>query len=162
MALCVLAFVAMTVGWLWGGHVERFGAAVLLLSWLAFGPIMWRIGDVYVDSAIEDTLLLLIFGGLAFRSNRWWPFVAASALALTVLVHIFTIMTDISWAAAVSARVGFGLVTYTALLAGVAERWLAGERSVSGREPWRRGRPGTGISRDIPSSEGAATSRSSC
>lgn len=152
----------MIVGWLCGGHSERFGAAVLLLSWLAFGPIMWRIGDVYVDSMMEDTLLLLIFGGLAFRSNRWWPFVAASALALTVVVHVFTIVTDISWAAAVSARVGFGLVTYTALLAGVSERWLAGERPVSGRRLWRRGRPGAGIPRGAPSSEGAATCRPSC
>lgn len=141
-----MVVVSLTIGWLWGGHTERFGAAALLLCWMVFGPLMWTVGDVYVDSMIEDTLVLLFLVGLALRSNRWWPFVAASAAALTVLVHIFTIITDISWGAAVSARVGFGLVTYTALLAGVAERWLAGERPVSGGKLWRRRRPaGAGV-----------------
>lgn len=155
----MLAFVAMPIGWLWGGHSERFGATALLLCWVVFGPLMWRIGDVYVDSAMEDTILLLIFGGLALRSNRWWPFLAASALALTVLIHVFTIVTDISWDAAVSARVGFGLLTYTALLVGVAERWLAGERPVSDGKLWRRRRPaGVGTRSRSNPAEGAGSS----
>lgn len=150
-----MAVVSITAGWLWGGHSERFGATALLLCWMVFAPFLWRIGDVYVDSMIEDTLLLLLLGGLALRSNRWWPFVAASAVGLTVLVHVFTIVTDISWDAAVSARVGFGLVTYTALLAGVAERWLAGERPVSGGKFWGRRRPAGAGGRIDRRSEGA-------
>jgi hypothetical protein len=128
-------------GGLWGGRTERFGVAVLLLSRIAFtNPrVMWVVGDVYIDSIIEDTLTALILGWLAFRSDRWWPFVATTAQALTVLVHILTIATDISWDAALSARVGLGILLYASLLAGVGERWMAGEAPVSrfgrGRTP---------------------------
>lgn len=112
--------------------------AVLLLSWMVFGNIRWMVGDVYIDTTIEDSLGLLIFGWLAFRSNRWWPLVATAAFTLNVLVHLLTMMTDISWDAAVSARVGQGIVLHVALLAGAAERWLAGERAVSVSRTWRR------------------------
>ena len=148
MALHAAFFVAMIVGWLRGGRPERFAVAVLLFKDLLLGSpsivwrtsIVWRIGDVYIDSALEDALMLLIFGWLALRSDRWWPFAATAALALTVLVHILTIVTDISWDAAVSARVGLGLLMYAALLGGVAERWLAGELAVSDGATWRRRR----------------------
>lgn len=142
MALHAAFYVAMIVGWLRGGHPERFAVAVLLVEDLVLGSpdIVWRIGDVYVDSALQDALLVLIFGWLALRSNRWWPFAATAALALAVLVHILTIVTDISWDAAVSARVGLGLFMYAALLGGVVERWMAGERPVSDAALWRRRR----------------------
>ena len=131
---------APIIAWRWGGHIERFAVAVQLLSWMVFGSFRWMIGDVYIDSMIEDALSLLIFGWLVFRSNRWWPFVATAALTLTVLVHILTIMTDISWGAAVSARVGQSIILHLALLAGAAERWLAGERAVGAGQVWRRRR----------------------
>ena len=132
LAAFVGFFAAMIVGWMRGGHPERFGVAVILSSYLALGPLQrWTIGDIYVDSMIESTLVLLFLGWLALRSNRWWPFVATAAMALVVVVHICTIVTDISWAAAVSARVGLDLLLYVALLAGVAERWMAGEAPAS-------------------------------
>ncbi len=131
----------MIVGWMKGGHPERFGVAVILLSYLALGPLQrWTIGDVYVDSIIENSLVLLFLGWLALRSDRWWPFVATAAMSLIVVVHICTIVTDISWDAAVSARVGLNLLLYVALLGGVAERWMAGEARVS-----RIGRVGAGV-----------------
>lgn len=125
-------FAAVILGWLWGGRPERFAVAMMVLSRVAFAnpTVMWRVDDIYIDSMIEDSLMLLVFGWLALRSDRWWPFVASAASALTVLVHLLTIGTDISWEAAVSARVGLGLLMYVALLVGVVERWLAGEVAV--------------------------------
>jgi len=148
-------FAAVVVAWLWGGRPERFGATAMLLAWAVFrnAHVMWLVGDVYIDSTVEDTLMLLAFGWLAVRSNRWWPLVATAASALTVLVHILSMATDISWDAAVSARVGLGLLTCATLLAGVAERWLAGEKAISAIRQWRR-RPQSG------QLEGTATSRS--
>lgn len=131
----------MTIAWLWGGHTERIAAGVLALTWMVFGSFTWMVGDVYIDTTVEDLIGLLFFGWVAFRSNRWWPFVATSAFALNVLVHVLTMVTDISWDAAISARVGLGLLIYAALLAGVGERWMAGEEAVSKRAAWRRGRP---------------------
>ena len=139
--MIVISIVAFILAWIWGGHTERFVVAVQLLLWLAFGSFRWMVGDVYIDSMIEDSLALTVFGWLTFRRDRWWLFVATAALALTVLVHVLTIVTDISWDAAVSARVGLGLVTYVALLAGVGERWLAGERPAGDAAIWRRRRP---------------------
>lgn len=114
--------------------------AVVLLSQPAIVNTYndWVIGDVYVDSTIEDTLKMLFFGWLAFRSDRWWPFVAAAAMVLMLLVHILSMVTDISWDAAVSARVGLELLAYVTLLAGVAERWMAGERRAGAGLQWRR------------------------
>lgn len=132
-------FAAVIVGWMKGGHAERLGVAVILSSYLASG--LWRswiIGDVHVDVAITDALVLLFLGWLTLWSDRWWPFVATAAMALTVLVHIVTIVTDISWNAAVSARIGLKLLGNLTLLAGVAERWAAGEEPVSAGLLWRR------------------------
>lgn len=138
-ATFVTFFAAVIVGWLKGGHPERFGATVFVLTYLALGPAQrWTIGDIYIDTAISDSLLLLFLGWLALRSDRWWPFVLTAATALTLLVHICTVVTDISWAAAVSARVGLDLLANLALLAGVVERWLAGERPASEGQQWRR------------------------
>lgn len=139
----VLYFAVVILCWLRGGRPERLCAALLLWSHLALGPsLTLNIGDVYLDTIAEDALQFLLFGWLAFRAERWWPLVATAAMVLTLVVHACTIWTDISWAAAVSARVGLAILEYVALLAGVAERWMAGEAPVSriGRD-----RPGVAV-----------------
>ena len=138
MALMVISLAAPMVCWRWGGRPERFGAGVALWIQFVFSQHTWRIGDVYVDSMIEDSLLLAAFVWLVFRSRRWWPFMALTACVLSLLVHVLTITTDISWGAAASARVGLGLLFYVALLTGVAERWLAGEEPAWLQATWRR------------------------
>ncbi|HVL40658.1 MAG TPA: hypothetical protein VM348_00780 [Brevundimonas sp.] len=111
---------------------------MIILVYLALGPLQrWVIGDIYVDSIVEGTLEFLFMGWLVLRSDRWWPFVATAATGLIVLVHVFTVVTDISWGAALSARVGLELLEYAALLAGVAERWMAGERPIIEGLRWR-------------------------
>jgi hypothetical protein len=128
----VASYVAFTVGWLKGGHPERFGVAVLLFHALT-EPFYrdWRIGDADIGIAAGQTVLLLIFGGLAFRSARWWPLAVTASLVLILLVHLLTVATPVSFYAAVSARVGLWLLLFVILLAGISERWLAGEAPVS-------------------------------
>ncbi len=138
LAHAVISLVAPVVCWAWGGPAERFGAGLALWSELIFSYRIWLIGDVYVDSFIEDGLEAAAFGWLAFRSNRWWPFVVAIAAVFSVVVHVLTVVTDISWDAAISARVGLGLLFYVALTAGVLERWLARERPAAAVAVWRR------------------------
>lgn len=126
------SFVAFTVGWLKGGHPERFGVAVLLVHTLAetlHGE--WRIGDVDAGIVAGRVVLMLIFGWLALRSTRWWPLAATASLVLILLVHLLVITTPISYFAAVSARVGLWLLLYAIVLVGAFERWMAGEAPVS-------------------------------
>ena len=151
----VINLAALVTGWRWGGHPERFGAATLLLVDMASTLYYrWWIGDVQVGSAADDVIQLLIFGWLTLRSDRWWPFVVTASLALMVMIHFLTIVSDLPSFATTSARVGLWILLYVALLAGVAERWLAGEKTVSASGQWRR-RPRSG------QLGGMATSRSS-
>ena len=137
-----LGLAAYVVGWLKGGHTERFGVTVLMISYaLSSVTFRWRIGDFYWASAAEDLTLLLVTGWLAFRSPRWWPFVVAAALVLIMVVHGLTILApNLSTYAAASAHVGLWILIDTALLFGVLERCLAGERAVSDTAVWRRRR----------------------
>ena len=124
--------------WTWGGRAERLGAGLALWIHFAFAHHAWMIGDVYVDSTIEDIFSVVAFGWLIFRSDRWWPYVATTGCILSLLVHVLTMVTDISWDAAVSARVGLGYLFYAGLLLGVAGRGRAGEEPGSRRAVWRR------------------------
>lgn len=138
LALAVTSLVTPVACWMWGGRPERFGIGLALWTDLAFSYATWQVGDVYVDSTIADAIEAAAFGWLAFRSNRWWPFVATVACVFSLLVHLLTMVTDISWDAAVSARVGLGLLFYAALAAGPLERWLAGEAPAGRDRTWRR------------------------
>lgn len=81
---------------------------------------------------------MLIFGGLALKGDRWWPFAMTATLALVVLVHVSMALTpDLDHRADLSARLGLGILTTMSLLLGVFERWLAGERPVSELAAWR-------------------------
>ena len=85
---------------------------------------------------------MLAFGWLAFRTDRWWPIAATALMALCILVRLMGLMNpDLSRFAIMSAVLGFWILLYAVLLAGVAERWLAGEPAISHREIWRRRSP---------------------
>ncbi|MBU3973342.1 MAG: hypothetical protein KKE42_06030, partial [Alphaproteobacteria bacterium] len=74
---------------------------------------------------------------MSLKGDRWWPFLAAASLFLTGLIHAAMILIpELDTRADLSARLGLTLLTVLALLAGVWERWLAGERPVSNL--WRR------------------------
>lgn len=128
----VASWAAFALGWLRGGHPERFGVAVLLSGALIeIFIVHWQIGELEVGIAGVQTVLLLIFGRMALTSDRWWPLAVTGCLALVIIVHLLTVLTSMSFVAAMSARVGLWLLLHVILLAGVAERWLAGERAVS-------------------------------
>lgn len=135
----ILAQLSITVGWLRGGHPERFGAAVLLLDYLA-GNLAhhWGFRDPYMYSVTQDFVVMVIFGWLALRADRWWPIAVTASLALTILVRILGMFDpDLSRFAMLSAVLGFWLLLYTVMLAGVVERRLAGETAVSATAVWR-------------------------
>ena len=142
LASHLLGFVAYILGWLKGGHPERLAATALMISYAVSSvTFLWRVGDFYWASALSEFTLMLIFCWLTFRSDRWWPFVTTAALALITLTHALTLLApDLSAYAAQSAQVGLWLVIDAALLAGVGERWLAGEAAVSRTAVWRRRR----------------------
>lgn len=95
----------------------------------------------HVIVAASAIVITLIFIWLSFRSARWWPLVATPALMLCVMVFVLEWLNpDLSRYAAGSAHVGLWGLVYLALLAGAAERWLAGESPAGAAAVWwRRG-----------------------
>ena len=135
--------IVFAVAWFKGGHPERFGAAILIVAFLvaAVVPRATVLGDVLIYDAAADLVLLVIFVWMAMRGERWWPFVAAAAMFLTLMVHLaMVLIPQLDTRADLSARMGLTLLGVLALLAGVGERWLAGERPVCKPEDWGRRR----------------------
>lgn len=127
------------LAWLKGGHSERFGATVLMIAWIVSSAPPVMIGRLQADHAIEDALLMVLFGWMALKSDRWWPLAMTVTLVLTVLVHVAIVLVpDLDHRADIAARMGLGVLTFLSLLVGVFERWLAGERPVSEGARWRR------------------------
>lgn len=110
---------------------------VLLLDHVG-GTHVFAWVDSPVLEAAEDILLLTIFGWLAFRGGRWWPFAVAASLVLMGMVHLLSALTSMGRYDALSARLGLWILIYVTVLVGVGERWLAGERPVSDGLQWRR------------------------
>ena len=137
--LCLIAVVA---AWLKGGHVERLGAtAVLLVFAVSFLVHPLRLWNVHIGDAALDIGLMLFFGWLAFSRDRWWPLPMTAVMALTVLVHVaMFVIPTLGQYADISARIGLGILMALTLLAGVGERWLAGETAVADAAQWRRRR----------------------
>lgn len=134
----VLGLTAYSVAWLRGGHTERFAAGVLflefLLSWMTY---RWRIGGLYLAASVEIAVVVLIFGWMSIRSDRWWPTVTTAALLLVLLLRGVAIVNpDLAHMDVSSAMVGLWYLIDFTLLAGVFERWLAGEAPV-GPARWR-------------------------
>lgn len=125
----VVGLAVYVVAWFRGGRPERIGAGALLVTFVVSCIILdWEIGGFFWAAMVLDCVRLLIFGWLAFRSNRWWPLVVTAALGLMVLAHSIRLLDPgLSQLALASAAVGLGYVIDLALLLGVWERRLAGE-----------------------------------
>ena len=133
------SLLVFALAWLKGGHAERFGVTVLIIAWIVSFAPPFMIGRLHADHAVEDVLLMLVFGWLALKGDRWWPLVMTAAMALTVLVHVSMVLVpDLDRRADVAARLGLGVLTSLSLLLGVFERWLAGERPVGESVRWHR------------------------
>jgi len=112
---------------------------VLIVAWfISFAPPV-MVGPLRIDHAVEDAVLMLIFGWLALTRDRWWLFVMTASLALTVMVHFsMAWVPGLDHRADVAARLGLGVLTMASLLLGVAERWMAGEPPAIAGAQWRR------------------------
>lgn len=137
----VLALLSFSVAWLRGGHAERFAVAVLLGDYALTRMTVGMTGT-HELVGLSELVVAVIFAWMAFRSQRWWALVASGALMLCVLVFVLEwTRPDLPRYAAISARWGLWYVIHLSLLAGVAERWLAGEPAVSRTRQWRRRSP---------------------
>ncbi len=146
VALMILTWVTFAVGWLGGGHTERFAVTVVFCDYVLTRATAGMSGG-HELVAVSETVVAAIFIWLALRSSRWWTLVASAALMLCVVVFVLEWMhPGVSRDTAISARIGLWMVVSLSLLAGVRERWLAGEAAVSPLTVWRR-RPVAGRSR---------------
>lgn len=138
MVLHIVAWVSFAVGWLRGGHTERFAMAVLFCDYALTG-LFTGMAHEFELVAASAFVIALIFAWMAFRSDRWWMLVAAAALALCALVFVLDWTNPaLGRNAAISAQIGLWFFVYVSLLAGVMERWLAGEPAVGDAATWRR------------------------
>lgn len=145
LAFSILVF---ALAWLKGGHPERLGVVLMSAAFLvaALAPRVLVLGDMLLYDAISDTVMLAALLWMSFRGDRWWPFLAAAAMFLTAVVHgAMVLIPELDTRADMSARIGLTFLMVIALLAGVVERWLAGERPASELARWElrrsRGRP---------------------
>lgn len=136
----MLSLVAVTAAWLKGGHPERLGAAATVVVFaVSFVTHDIMVGPFYAGDAALDLLLTLFFVWMALTRDRWWPLVMSGVMGLTLVVYLAALVVpDLGQWAVMSARIGLGLLTMLTLLAGVLERWLAGERGVSEQKAWSR------------------------
>lgn len=143
-----IALMVYAIAWLQGGRPERFGAAVLILDGLvSLVLVRSDVSGVYPNVMVKESVWLLLIGGLALRSNRWWPLVTTAALCLIVLTYLLRLMdSSLSLYAAMSAHVGLDYLIDLTLLLGVFERWLAGERP-AGPAAWAKAERATAVRR---------------
>ncbi len=161
-----LGVVAYAVAWTWGGRVERFAAAVLLVQCVIMTInfiLTWESGGVYLTGKIANVVVLLITGWLCIRSDRWWLLLMTATTGLKTLADLVGVLDPgLSDFALASAKIGLGYVIDLTLMLSVVERWLAGE-APAGRTAWaradiataaRRNRRPHRRSRRVPASSG--------
>ncbi|CAN5227811.1 hypothetical protein BH10PSE1_BH10PSE1_33790 [soil metagenome] len=124
------AFVIFPFAWIRGGHPERAVVATLVLAY-ASGPLAQQIqwDRLYVGVALVDVTVWGVFVWLSLKYDRWWLFVAAAAQTLNVLASVVLVLTPaLTVRENIAAQWAFTLVSLYALLLGVLERRMAGER----------------------------------
>ena len=125
----ISTLVILPIAWLKGGHPERAGVAVLLLTYVAavfLQPL--RIDRFFLGYAITDLAMMAALVSMTLRYDRWWLFLASAAQGLSVLSYLTLLSRpELTVRENIAAQWVFGLISLYALLAGVLERWLAGE-----------------------------------
>ena len=126
----ISTLVILPAAWVRGGHPERTGVVVFLITYLS-GLFLQslRFDRFMIGYGIADVFMLTALIWMTLKYDRWWLVVASAAQALSVLSYL-TILTqpDLTARQNVAAQWVFGLISLYALLGGVFERWLAGER----------------------------------
>ena len=75
-----------------GGPVERYGAAILIASWMLSYVVDTRGGQPNPIIITIDTLTMLVFIGVSFWSRRLWTLFAAAFMVDTVCAHVCAIL----------------------------------------------------------------------
>ena len=145
-----LFIVVCTVAWSQGGRPERLATGLLLLDQLISMSVTfdWRIEHSYPVAVVKACVLLVFFGWLGARVNRWWPIAMIAVHSLILATYALGLADpNLSHFAAASARVGLLYLLDLTLLFGVLERWLAGEPPAS-PAAWRKAARRAGSQRD--------------
>lgn len=139
----LLTLTTIAFAWARGGHPERLGAGALLIwavtsvtapDWLH----RFAIENVSVFEIVLELALLAVLVRMALAGHRWWPFAAVAVVTLSVMVFLAQVfLPELDRRAEISAHVGLTIALNLTLLAGVGERWLAGEEPVSRALAWR-------------------------
>ncbi|WP_298748194.1 hypothetical protein [uncultured Brevundimonas sp.] len=136
----IVSLVGVALIWVRGGHPERMGAVFWLVAWMFQMPLNdLRLGDLRWGVALVDLASFAAFVWLALRHERWWPIAVSACLLLTVATHLFALLVPGGTPRGeASAQLGFGLLAIVTQVAGVLERWLAGETPASAAATWKR------------------------
>lgn len=142
IGLLFFTMATLLIAWIRGGHPERLGACVVLASMAVLiatppGLEYVMVGGLPLFETAVDVAMVALFVRMALKGGRWWPFAASAVMTLSVLVYLAPVFVpEFDQRAEISAHVGLAAALDLALLAGVVERWLAGERPVSAGR-WR-------------------------
>jgi hypothetical protein len=143
IGVLIFAIATIMVVWIKGGHPERLGACVYLAWTVASimapaGLAGVEVAEIPLFETALDMTVLAVFVGMSLKGGRWWPFAASAVMTLSVLVYLIqAFVPELDRRAEISAHVGLAAALSLTLLAGVGERWLAGESPVSAGQ-WRR------------------------
>ena len=81
------------VAWSQGGRPERLAAGLLVLAqMLSSLTFDWRIEHNYLAAVAKGCVLLVVFGWLSLRGNRWWPLIMTAALSLNLFTYILRLV----------------------------------------------------------------------
>ena len=126
--VCLFAFLK-------GDEPERFAAGAYVLGWFA-SMLLQTDGEMYeVQWGVfaVDTAMLLILGGLVWKSRKTWPVWAAACDLLIVMSHV-VLMIDVRPPMAAFITV-VNLAGYGVLIAlAVGTFWAWQERQAAGLE----------------------------
>jgi hypothetical protein len=118
VAVCVAALCL-------GGRSERVGAAAILGGWIASVlvtiPGGWEPANLLVA---VDIAVLLALVGLALRSHRYWPILAAAFQLLAIITHwAHSLDRTLSGWAYMTAGIIWGYLLVGALALGTWNAW---------------------------------------
>lgn len=124
-----------TFAFLKGDEPERVGAATYMLAWFAslLAQGDGRLYDVQWGMFAIDVVVLLVFGAIAWKSQRAWPIWATALQLLVVMSHVM-IMVDLRTPIA-SLYAVLNLAGYSILLClAIGTFWAWQERKAAGLE----------------------------
>lgn len=131
----VFTVIVVVFAFLKGDEPERIGGAVYLVAWFASMLVQddSQLHGVQWGMFAIDTLGLLVYGALAWKSRRAWPVWVCALQLLAVMSHVMS-MVDIRPPAA-SFYTVLNLASYGILVAlAVGTFWAWQERRAAGLE----------------------------